>query len=178
MHCITEINFCHFNLEFRLPAWSLTSPTWESLPLRNRRSWWILHTQTLDLDTLHFCFSSEREMDSVSLVGEKEITYFILIENLTLMTILLHKSSNILYVIHIRSPPRGAASGMSRCNFFGWLLMSLLSFYHMQLGWNFNMLVSELAAVNWPKKLTIYGYLLVGRYYGQNLRCHKSGPGP
>ena len=36
-------------------------------------------------------------------------------------------------------------------------LMSLLSFYHVQLGWNFNMLVSELAAVNWPKELTIYG---------------------
>ena len=107
MHCITEINFCHFNLEFRLPAWSLTSPTWESLPLRNRRSWWILDTQTLDLDTLHFCFSSEREMDSVSLVGEKEITYFILIENLTLMTILLHKSfPPISYVTHIRSPPK------------------------------------------------------------------------
>ena len=122
MHCITEINFCHFNLEFRLPAWSLTSPTWESLPLRNRRSWWILHTQTLDLDTLHFCFSSEREMDSVSLVGEKEITYFILIENLTLMTILLHKSSNISsYIIcyTYKESPRGAASGMSRCHFLG-----------------------------------------------------------
>ena len=88
MHCITEINFCHFNLEFHLPAWSLTSPTWESLPLRNPRSWWILHTQTLDLDTLHFCFSSEREMDSVSLVGEKEITYFILIENLIQVQVL------------------------------------------------------------------------------------------
>ena len=160
MHCITEINFCHFNLEFRLPAWSLTSPTWESLPLRKRRSWWILHTQTLDLDTLHFCFSSEREMDSVSLVGEKEITYFILIENLTLMTILLHKSSNISsYIIcyTYKESPRGAASGMSRCHFFGWLLMSLLSFYHVQSGWNFNMLVSELAAENWPEELTIYG---------------------
>ena len=24
-------------------------------------------------------------------------------------------------------------------------------------GWNFNMLVSELAGVNWPEELTIYG---------------------
>ena len=160
MHCITEINFCHFNLEFRLPAWSLTSPTWESLPLRNPRSWWILHTQTLDLDTLHFCFSSEREMDSVSLVCGKEITYFILIENLTMMTILLHKSSNISsYIIcyTYKESPRGAASGMSRCHFFGWLLMSLLSFYHVQSGWNFNMLESDLAGVHWPEELTIYG---------------------
>ena len=48
--------------------------------------------------------------------------------------------------------PRGAASGMSICHFFGWLLMSLLSFYHVQLGWSFNMLVSELGGVNclWP----------------------------
>ena len=59
-------------------------------------------------------------------------------------------------VVYKESPP-GAASGMSRCHFFGWLLMSLLSFYHVQLGWNFNMLVSELAAVNWPEELTIYG---------------------
>ena len=48
---------------------------------------------------------------------------------------------------YIGSPPRGAASGMSRCHFFGWLLMCLLSFHHMQLGWNFNMLVS------WGSKL-------------------------
>ena len=33
--------------------------------------------------------------------------------------------------IHKESP-RGTASGMSRCHFFGWLLMSLLSFYHVQ----------------------------------------------
>ena len=51
--------------------------------------------------------------------------------------------------IHKESP-RGTASGMSRCHFFGWLLMSLLSFYYVRLGWNFNMLVSELWGVNWP----------------------------
>ena len=39
-------------------------------------------------------------------------------------------------VVYKESPP-GAASGMSRCHFFGWLLMSLLSFYHVQSGWKF-----------------------------------------
>ena len=58
---------------------------------------------------------------------------------------------------YIRSPPRGAASGMSRCHFFGWLFMSLLSFYHVQSGWNFNILESDLAGVHWPEELTIYG---------------------
>ena len=53
---------------------------------------------------------------------------------------------------------QGAASGMSRCHFFWWLLMSLLSFYHVQLGWNFNMLESDLAGVHWPEELTIYGH--------------------
>ena len=146
MHCITEINFCHFNLEFRLPAWSLTSPTWESLPLRNRRSWWILHTQTLDLDTLHFCFSSEREMDSVSLVGEKEITYFILIENLTLMTILLHKSSNISsYIIcYTGCPKKMSFSGKT----LGFIFSCLSHFF-----FNFENLSAYLVAniLNFPK---------------------------
>ena len=45
--------------------------------------------------------------------------------------------------------PRGAASAGTTCLFLGWLLMSLLSFYHVQSGWNFNMLVSKLAGVNW-----------------------------
>ena len=58
--------------------------------------------------------------------------------------------------IHKESP-RGTASGMSRCHFFGWLLMSLLSFYHVQSGWNFNILESDLAGVHWPEVLTIYG---------------------
>ena len=53
--------------------------------------------------------------------------------------------------------PQGAASGLRSSLFFGWLLMSLLSFYHVQFGWNFNMLVSELAGLNWPEELTIYG---------------------
>ena len=59
-------------------------------------------------------------------------------------------------VVYKESPP-GAASGMSRCHFFGWLLMYLLSFYHVQSGWNFNMLESDLAGVHWPEELTIYG---------------------
>ena len=64
-----------------------------------------------------------------------------------------------LYIIcyTYKESPRGAASGMSRCHFFGWLLMSLLSFYHVQSGWNFNMLESDLAGVHWPEELTIYG---------------------
>ena len=64
---------------------------------------------------------------------------------------------NVLYYSYEDSP-RGAASAGTTCLFLGWLLMSLLSFYHVQLGWNFNMLVSELAGVNWPEKLTIYGH--------------------
>ena len=46
--------------------------------------------------------------------------------------------------ISYEESPRGAASSRTTCHFFGWLLKSLLSLYHMQLGWNFNMLVSEL----------------------------------
>ena len=46
-------------------------------------------------------------------------------------------------------PPRSRIC-LTTCPFFGWFLMSLLSVYHMQLGWNFNMLVSELWGVNWP----------------------------
>ena len=49
-------------------------------------------------------------------------------------------------IIVYEKSPRGAASCIRSCHFFGWLIMSLLSFYQMQLGWNFNMLVSELMA--------------------------------
>ena len=88
--------------------------------------------------------------------------------------------------------PRETTSRVSTCHFFGSLLKSLLSFYHVQSGWNFNMLESELAAVNWPEELTIYGpgpdlwplkfwpWILsidpVGKIYGQNLSDHKYGP--
>ena len=47
---------------------------------------------------------------------------------------------NVCIPFHIKESPRGAASGMSGCPSFGWLLISLLSFYHLQTGWNFNML--------------------------------------
>ena len=33
-----------------------------------------------------------------------------------------------------KESPRGSASGMSRCHFFGWLLMSLLSLFLVQMG--------------------------------------------
>ena len=171
MHCITEINFCHFNLEFRLPAWSLTSPTWESLPLRNPRSWWILHTQTLDLDTLHFCFSSEREMDSVSLVGEKEITYFILIENLTLMTILLHKSfSPISYVTHIRGPPEEPHLAWVDVIFLGdFSCLSWASIMCNQaeilICWSLTLL-EYTGQRNWP-------FMVLGQIYGRSNFGHK-----
>ena len=46
------------------------------------------------------------------------------------------------------------------------------------------LLVSELAGVNWPEELTIYGpgpdltmsIEPVGKIYGQNLSDHKYGP--
>ena len=59
--------------------------------------------------------------------------------------------------LHMRSPPEEPHLAWRVVLFLGWLLMSLLSFYHVQLGWDINMLVSELGGVNWSEKLTIYG---------------------
>ena len=67
-----------------------------------------------------------------------------------------------------KKSPRGAASGMSRCHFFGWLLMSLLSFYHMQLGWIFNMLVSDLGGVNW-----LWPFMVLSQIYGCSNFSHN-----
>ena len=47
-----------------------------------------------------------------------------------------------------KESPRGAASGMSRCNFFRFQT-SLLNLFLVQIGYDFNMLVSELGGVNW-----------------------------
>ena len=55
------------------------------------------------------------------------------------------------YTQYTRSPPEEPH--------LAWVdVMSLLSLIHVQLGWYFNMLVSELAGVNWPEELTIYGH--------------------
>ena len=57
--------------------------------------------------------------------------------------------------------PRGAASGLTRCNFFR-LQTSLLSLFHVLLGQNFNMLVSDLGAVNW-----LWPFMVLGQIYGR-----------
>ena len=65
--------------------------------------------------------------------------------------------------------------------------MSLLSFYHMQLGCNFNMLESDLALSKlaigidllWSLARLMAAQILpsgpIGKIYGQNLSGHKAG---
>ena len=60
---------------------------------------------------------------------------------------------------HIRSPlkePHLAWGGV-----FWWLQTSLLSLFHVLLGWSFNMLVSDLAGVNW-----LWPFMLLSQIYG------------
>ena len=70
---------------------------------------------------------------------------------LTYMTCLLALSKTKKHtIIAYEESPSRSRIWLYDLSFFGWLLMSLPSFYHMQLGWNFNMLESDLAALNWP----------------------------
>ena len=67
-----------------------------------------------------------------------------------------------------KESPRGAASGMSRCHFFWWLQTSLLSLFLVQLGWNFNMLVSDLGGVNW-----LWPFMVLSQIYGRSNFSHN-----
>ena len=61
-----------------------------------------------------------------------------------LIPLILHLPGSVglhwIYVDTYKKSPRGAASGMSRCHFFGWLLMSLLSqiYGHSNFGHKFS----------------------------------------
>ena len=94
-----------------------------------------LQVQHRDRDVIAYkCFVSQRdEMHSKVSCAKidkwcKNICAVFFLWNLY-PAIFLCVRSNETY----KESPRGAASGMSRCHFFGWILMSLLSFYQMHL---------------------------------------------